>query len=161
MIVRPATFADAAVIQSLAREADVQEVHAAMGSSVIESILFALDHSDFARVVEVPEGPMCIFGICPLSSLTGVGVPWLISTGVIEQYQFQFARACRPYWQEARRNYRELFNYVDERYVVSQRWLRWMGFTLEAPEPYGKSGLLFRRFWWSAESQVCVTPESM
>lgn len=161
MIVRPAVTADAAVIQQIARQADVEEVYAAAGSTIADSILFGLDHSDFARVVEVAEGPACIFGICPLSSLTGVGVPWCLSTTLIEQYQFQFARGCRPYWRSARRNYQVLVNYVDDRYVVSQRWLRWMGFTLDAPEPYGPLGLPFRRFWWRAENEQCVTHESM
>lgn len=161
MIVRPATMKDVPVIEAIARTADIQEIHAAVGSTVAESIMFALDFSDFARVVEVKEGPLCVFGICAVSSLTGVGVPWLISTSLIEQYQFQFARACRPYWWDACRNYDQLFNYVDERYVVSQRWLRWMGFTLDAPAPYGPMDLPFRRFWWKSENSRCVIPESM
>ena len=40
-----------------------------------------------------------------------------------------------------------LLNFVDNRNIKAQNWLRWLGFTLEEPEPHGVAGLPFRRFW--------------
>jgi len=39
-----------------------------------------------------------------------------------------------------------LYNYVDARNVKSIKWLRWLGFQLDEPAPYGVRGLPFHRF---------------
>ena len=42
--------------------------------------------------------------------------------------------------------YTWLVNWVDDRNTCAIRWLKWMGFTIHEPEPYGVANLPFRRF---------------
>lgn len=89
-----------------------------------------------------------MFGVAPASLVGGLGVPWMIGTDAIERYQFTFLRHCRPCVDQMRLLYDTLVNWVDDRNVVAQRWLRWLGFHVEQPEPYGPDGIPFRRFTW-------------
>jgi hypothetical protein len=80
--------------------------------------------------------------------LTGsYGVPWLVGTTLMEQNEFVFIRENRRQFRQFMDLYRLLVNYVDDRHDAAKRWLRWLGFTLEPPEPYGHAGLPFRRFY--------------
>jgi hypothetical protein len=45
-----------------------------------------------------------------------------------------------------RRVYGPLENWVDARNRLAIRWLRWCGFEIEAPAPYGPHELPFCRF---------------
>jgi hypothetical protein len=43
--------------------------------------------------------------------------------------------------------YPQLENHVDARNRRALRWLGWLGFTIEAPAPWGVEGRPFHRFW--------------
>jgi hypothetical protein len=45
-------------------------------------------------------------------------------------------------------------NWVDARNLDAIQWLRWCGFQIEAPRPYGKHGLDFCRF--TMKEALCV-----
>ena len=134
------------------RPADRAEVIAAYGSADIEAALAAcVRQSLVARVWVVDGEPACLFGLTG-AVMGEVGSPWFLSTALIEKHGRYFARHCRRYLRDMLTMFPTLVNYVDERYACSIRWLQWMGFHLDEPQPYGPLGMPFRRFELKAGS---------
>ena len=125
------------------READRQEIKAALGQSPREALVEGCVTAKACFMFRDPEGvPTGLFGI--VEDPTGVGaVAWMVSTDGIERYSMTFLRRCRKWVATLLETYGTLWNYVDARNTVHVKWLRWMGFTLEGPVPYGYQGLPF------------------
>ena len=128
------------------RAADRQEVwassHALPDAATMES---------FRRSLECWTGvvdgePICIFGVAPVSLVTGYAAPWMLGTDQLERNAVKFLRGSKEVVAGWKRDYRHLFNYVDARNKTSIRWLKWLGFELEEPAPYGAEKLPFHRF---------------
>lgn len=160
MIIRPAVADDAEVMSILARYEDVEEVKAVSGTGVYDAVMTGIEMGG-ARAVHAESGLLCVFGVSTMSALNGVGIPWMISSKVMVNHQFEFARSSKLYFDHLTQGYDLLFNYVDDRYTASKRWLRWLGFHLGPPEPYGVAEMPFRRFHWTREQGKCVIPQSI
>ena len=92
--------------------------------------------------------PFVIFGVASASILSSIGTPWLVGTDDIEtRGAVAVAKRSRHYVNRMREGYDLLENYTDDRHVSAHRWLKWCGFHIEEPRPYGAEGLPFRRFW--------------
>lgn len=143
---RPALEDDAIAISRRMRRADMAEVWAQAGLDPLEGIRLSMAVSKRTIVGLVNGRHACIFGIASRSLLSDCGVPWLLGTKLIERHQLGFLRRCGPMLEELAAGFGRLENYVDARNAVSIKWLGWLGFTIEAPEPYGPFGLPFRRF---------------
>ena len=87
-----------------------------------------------------------IFGVASGSLLTGLGVPWLVGTDLLEQHQKTFLRRCKPILKQMLGQYPTLMNYVDERNHIAKAWLHWLGFQIEEAKPAGLLQLPFHRF---------------
>lgn len=128
------------------READRREVMAASGripeAALQESVWGATE--SWAAMLN--ERPIAIFGVGPINILNGIGSPWMLGADELVSHSFYVVRMSRPYVERMHRTYPVLFNLVDERNTVSQRWLRWMGFRLYDPIPYGPFGVKFKPF---------------
>lgn len=144
----PAMAEHVALVAPRVREADRAELWASGRSTPEQALAYGFSHSSSAWTGFVDDVPVCMFGVAPVSLLGGLGSPWMIGTDAIEAHQFAFLRRCRPCVEQMRSLYDVLVNWVDDRNVVAHRWLRWLGFTLHAPEPHGPDGVLFRRFDW-------------
>jgi len=59
----------------------------------------------------------------------------------------EVGKRSRYYVLEMKRHFQRLENYVDARQKRSIRWLKWCGFTVENPKPWGTLGLPFHQFW--------------
>lgn len=149
--VLPSTPRDAELVASMAREADVMEVSSASGRPVVERLKWGVANGSPALTGWCIEGPLCMFGVTCRSVLTRDGTPWLISTTLVDRYGLSFVRGSREHFAQFMERYDYLSNYVDNRHTVAKRWLHWLGFSFGPPVPYGISGALFRRFWWSKE----------
>lgn len=136
------------LIAPLVREADRVELWAASRTTPFDALAYGVEHSTSAWTGFIGDDPVCMFGVVPASLLGGIGVPWMLGTDAIVRYQFTFLRGSRPCVDRMRSLYDSLANYVDDRNVVAQRWLRWLGFHLEHAEPHGPDGMPFRRFTW-------------
>ncbi len=136
------------LIANAAREADRVELWAASQSTPFDALAYGVEHSTSAWTGFIDDDPVCMFGVVPVSLLGGVGVPWMIGTDAVVRHQFAFLRGSRPCVERMRSLYDSLVNYVDDRNLVAQRWLRWLGFEIGHAEPYGPYGVLFRRFTW-------------
>ena len=143
----PATLDHVAAMAPRMRQADRDEVWASAMLTPEQALSMSVRTSMRSWAGIIDGEVVCIFGVGAPSMLSDVGIPWMLGTDSLERYQRTFLRRCRRYVAEMLDGYRVLVNFVDERNTVSQRWLAWLGFTLQDPEPHGPLGLPFRRFY--------------
>lgn len=136
------------------RPADVVEIRRATGRNVAavlkDSIVMSYD-----AIAAYADGELVLLaGVAPVSVLSSVGCPWLVGAVGLEKHALKMCRENKKYVQKWLSVFGKLENYVDNDNVVSQRWLQWLGFTLDEPAPYGAEGHLFRHFYQEGESCV-------
>lgn len=71
-------------------------------------------------------------------------VPWSVFTTAIDKHPIRFLKECKTWIS---RYDMPMMNVVDERNKKTQKWLKWLGFTLSEPEPFGINGEPFRYYW--------------
>lgn len=98
--------------------------------------------------------PAIMFGVAPISALTGHGSPWLLGTPDALKIKRNFLLNSVGYVKEMLRLYPQLTNYVDCRNRQSVRWLKWLGFQLLDPVPIGVNGEMFHPFIMRKEDHV-------
>ena len=143
--VRPATDELLAEIASRPRQADVDELWAAGRLTPDEAMRMGLRFGD-THVGIVDGEPVCAFGVTPISSLTGLGAPWMVGSTALDAHFRGFLRGCGPVVEAMLERWPCLVNYVDARNQRAVKWLKWLGFSILPPEPYGVDGLLFHPF---------------
>lgn len=139
--------ASAAHIPSIARrmrQADRDEVYAYRALTPTGALISSLGQSASAWTAVVDGRPEVMFGVCDLNILTGSGVPWLLGTNAVDRHYVPFLRRSIEWRNQLLARYSTLRNFVDDRNVVSKRWLKWMGFTLH--DPVMVNGHPFRLF---------------
>lgn len=143
----PARLEDIPHIAPYVRPDDVRELWAIACLTAEDALVRSFGISDVSWTGLIDGKPVCMLGATVGSLLSNIGRPWMIGTEMLDRHQMAFLRRCRPKVQEMLSQYGRLENYVDERNVRAVNWLRWLGFTIEAPEPYGAFRLPFHRFW--------------
>ncbi len=132
------------------RTADVAELKAAHGDDCDIGALLSrsVDNSTLVRTtVDALTGePVAIFGVAPASLLGATGIPWMLGTEKMFDYPRELWRDGRRWVGEMLVLFSHLANFVDARNEASIKWLKRFGFTVEAPQPYGVTGLPFCRF---------------
>lgn len=91
--------------------------------------------------------PVCMFGVSAQSAVSLKGEPWLLGTDGLMNYQIQLISETRKRIKEWLKDFCLLQNYVANYNETSKRWLKWAGFTLDSPEPFGPDGVLFCKFY--------------
>ena len=129
-----------------ARKADEVELWAAACKSPADVMNQALDKSVLAWTGFIDGNPVCMFGVTPGAPLSGCGIPWMVGTRHLDRYAVLFLRRCRPVVEEMLSHFDLLHNYVDSRNVRAVRWLKWLGFEMSEPKPYGPFGVPFHAF---------------
>jgi hypothetical protein len=145
-LVKRATQEDLKEVIANIREADKEEIESASGLSYEKTLERILDTCDDCWAGFADGDLIAIFGVHVKSSLSGYGIPWMISTKKIEKHGKLFLRYCRPVFKRMCVNINYLCNYVHDRNDVAKAWLDWLGFELKEPRPYGSKGELFRKF---------------
>lgn len=136
------------------READRQEVWAAGHQTPEQAVHLSLAASRQAWVGLADERVVFIVGVGSGTILCLTGVPWLLATNKMEQHARRFLRESREMVAVMREDYALLRNYVDVRNRVAIRWLRWLGFEILPPEPFGIDSLPFHPFEMRALDHV-------
>ncbi len=141
------TRADLVEIDPLLRQADRAELIAGTLLSPLACMELTLEHAAEAWTGRANGEIGCIFGLTEPSIIyLGQGTPWMFSTHLLERYPMAFLRASKEVVAAMLEDYPYLENFVDARNVVSIRWLRWLGFTIEEAQPYGLLNRPFHRF---------------
>lgn len=148
MHVEPATLAHARALVGRLRESDRMELTAATGSEdhqfVIEQSILG---SSQAWAAMVGDRVIGLGGVSPVGHLAYVGSPWFVASDEIRDHTHRFLLLSRRKTQSMLAEYDMLTNWVDARNAASIRWLKWLGYIVEAPQPFGARQLPFCRFW--------------
>lgn len=135
-----------AAIAANMRRGDIDEAAASGACGPHAAILRSIrvSHDVYAGLVD--DNPACLFGLGIGDQLAGVARPWLLGTPLIDRHRIAFLRNNRDVVEMWSRHWRVLENWVDARNVVAQRWLAWLGFTLDEAAPFGPFKYPFHRF---------------
>lgn len=128
------------------RPGDRDEIWAAAGIAPLMGLEVSLASSRYAWTWLVDEVPACMFGVGSASTMSGTGIPWLLSSELVNRHWLPFLKYYRPFLAQMRSDFPTLTNWVDCRYEAAIRWLRWMGFEIMPPAPHGPFDMLHHRF---------------
>lgn len=128
------------------RAADAAEVMASSGHLPLESLTNSVINSDFTTMVWIDDVPCVMFGLLRRDFTSGRGVIWMLGSHNVMKHQRELLRCTPPVIEEMLSKCSTLYNYVHDRNTASIRWLKWLGFTIEDPEPGGINGELFHYF---------------
>lgn len=126
--------------------ADVAEVWAMGRKTPLEALVASTKVSRETFVGLVDGEPICAFGIGQRTLMDNVGIPWLLGTPEIRKHPRPFLRVSKNWIERAAQDYVRLENWVDVRHTRAVKWLKWLGFTLEEPTPFGPDRMMFHRF---------------
>lgn len=148
--IEPATREHVLAIGLKLRAEDVAEI-AGLGGNVRKALWRGFRTSIWCRVASVDGELAAIWGLCVagrpgIGPLAGKAVPWLLTTDAIERIPVAFVRHARREVAAMRQLYPALENHVAADYRRAVKFLRLIGFDVDAPEPVGVGGALFCRF---------------
>jgi len=126
------------------RTRDAEEVWAASGKDVVESLRDSIEQSAEAYVGYANRCPAAIFGIVPQDIVAGHAVIWLLTSRMVEEFPLTFVRESKRLLDFFQVNWPVLGGAVDERYEDAMRFLKLLGF--EIGERLEANGYGFRAF---------------
>lgn len=153
-----ATLAHAKELGPRLRQADRDEVQAASGMPAEDVLILAVAHAKQAHAWHLDGRLVAISGISGSLIDQAVGVVWMLASDDVESVPKLLLKGQRQYVRDLLQGHDMLMNFVDNRNIKAQRWLRWLGFQLGDPEPFGAAGLLFRPFKMSAHGELHQSP---
>jgi len=122
-----ATAAHARVIAASMRERDIAEVRAGWMCEPMEAMQDALEASFYARTLLYDLEPLCIYGLAPLTVLSGAARIWIFASSAIDRHGFAFARGSRRFLPEMFRYCQLATNLIDMDDAPALRWMQWLG----------------------------------
>lgn len=143
VVVRPATFRDVDLI--VPRQQDIDELWSAFRSTPQDAMMVGLEKGECC-VGFWKDSPLGMFGVVPY--VEDVGCIWAVFTAEAEKHPKPFLRACKRQLKTMQKRYSVLMNYVDDRNTTVVNWLKWLGFSMHEPAPFGIDGKPFRLFEW-------------
>lgn len=134
------------------RPADVAELWAAARATPGYCMRAGLRVSVQAYTGLVDGVPACMFGVNPISTIGGTGVPWMVGSTLLSDHGAHRAllRLAREPLARMQAAFPFLCNAVDARNVAAIRWLKWLGFEFCNPIPCGPDDLPFLPFYREA-----------
>lgn len=130
------------------RKEDAEELYAASGRIAKECIGEAKGLCDIYTWL-CDDVPLAVFGVVDRGD--GIGNPWAIFTCEARKHKYELARSSQFVINILKRDFALLYNYVDDRNSLAIRWLKWLGFRMSEPLPYGPFGCMFRLFDWRSD----------
>lgn len=125
------------------RESDIREVEA-LGFTPWGAIVTSVQKSNYCQVAVTEDGPLCVFGLVLVDE---IGVPWALGTNLIKKHTKEFIVRSREVIECYLSKVDTLTNWVDERNLVSIRWLKFMGFEFYERSAIGINGEAFLKFY--------------
>lgn len=145
IVIREAVMADIDALAGNLRRRDSDEVLAAGFPSERDALEYSFSRSEVRLTVERDGVPLAMFGLVPGPE----GAPacaWLLGAQGLGAIKKSFVKLARITLDIFLANYPVIYNYVDERYTDTIRWLEACGARFEPPAPYGALGRPFQRF---------------
>ena len=142
----PSSLDHVLIISQNMREDDLIELEALGHNDPYIALNKSFDLTKRPWTATLEGEPIFMFGVVPISELTGLGSPWLLGTEGITKAKRQFIKECRIYMSMMLEEYPRLSNCVDCRNEVSIRWLKWLGFEFKEAVRIGVNGEWFYPF---------------
>lgn len=146
VLIRPTQPGDAALLHANLRPADFAECLAYGHADLAASLESCVRRSLLCWTAFIDGELAAILGVTPVNVLTGMGSPWMLGTPVLEQHQRVLVRRTPEYIAKMLKAFPHLVNFVHAKNTTSVRWLRRLGFTLHAAQPFGPLGEPFHPF---------------
>lgn len=144
--IRPATTEDLQRVAENMDPADAAEVWASSHRTPASAVLVSSRVSRETLAGCVDDRAICVFGVGQRTLMDNRGIPWLLGTPEIKDHARAFLRASKRWVQAEAQRYEALENWVDARHTRAVQWLKWLGFELEEPRPFGVEQMPFHRF---------------
>ncbi len=128
------------------RQADIDELMDGFGVNQYEALRVSLSMSTHAWAGMIDDDVVCMFGVSPYSLLGSKGMPWFIGSDAVEEHQMAFLRRNKRYVKKMNKAFPYMLNWVDARNTVAIGWLKWLGFKIYEPKPWGIKGMPFHKF---------------
>ena len=130
------------------RQPDREELWASAGLQPAPALRISVAISD--AFVWTDKGvPFAAAGVSGETSITGVGVPWLLGTDAIERWPRRVAFIARRQLRDWQQRFDRLENHTHVRNIAMIKLLEKLGFSIEDAKPWGRYGEYFHRFSWT------------
>ena len=139
----PATIEHVQAMHGRVRRADIEELWDGHGITPEKALNIGLQISYLSRAALHQGRVLCVFGIAPGQDGS---VPWMVASDEVEGCKREFLQASRETIQRLCPLFSPLYNWVDARNRRAIAWLKWCGFKVEPPEPFGEHVLPFCKF---------------
>ena len=137
---------DAVELAARLRAGDRAELAAGGYDDPLAAVLLSVRQSTHCWAALGAGRVLCAFGVTPWAGAPGVGVPWFLATDGADGHRRSLTALPAAYIARMLEAYPRLVNFVHADNVRAIRWLQHLGFTIDAPAPFGPRGALFRRF---------------
>lgn len=117
-------------VQEIAQRMRVEEGVERVGLDKDRIVADAVIKADYAFTAFVDNEIACMWGIHRPTMLSDTAYMWLVTTPLVEQHAFMFARRSQIYLRGLKEHFSLIQGHVDARFKRSIRWLGWLGFTL-------------------------------
>lgn len=138
---------DVVLIADNMRAIDREEIELSSGLKPLEALQYSLGHSEYCQTMLLDDEPIGMFGVSKNTILSNVGCIWFLGTEEMNKVKKSFVVNSLPYINRLFDYAERLENYVWIENKLSTRWLKWCGFTLDKPAPYGLKKALFIHFY--------------
>ncbi len=128
------------------RSADVRECWAANHYAPYDALKHSLYHTERPFTGLYDGSVICIYGVGKISYLSIEGIPWMLTSNLVDIHYREFLRQGPKLLENAKSEASILLNMVDSRNKRSIRWLKWLGFIIHDPVPFGPDDMLFHPF---------------
>lgn len=146
VLIRPTQPGDAAELAANLRASDLAECQAYGRPDIAAGIISSANRSMLCWTGLVDGELAAIIGVAPISVMSGIGSPWMLGTPVLDRHSRVLVRRTPEYIAKMLNAFPHLVNFVHAKNTTSVRWLRRLGFTLHAAQPYGALGEPFHPF---------------
>jgi hypothetical protein len=144
IILRRPGYGDLTHIAAHMRADDVREIMSASGRDPRASLAEASKTDCY--IVEADGSPVIACGKRTVNVAAGIYSVWMLGVEGTEKYLREYLRHSWPVFRLITEGCRYLYNYVHVRNTTAVRYLKFMGFTLLKPVPYGIKGDMFYPF---------------
>lgn len=146
VLIRLTEAGDAEHLAQHLRPADAREVRAYGHTDPVHACQRSVAHSVLCWSAFIDGELAAILGCAPVSVVSGIGSPWMLGTPVLDAHARVLVRVTPGYIAKMLKAFPHLVNYVHVENVTSVRWLRRLGFTVHAAQPFGALGEPFHPF---------------
>lgn len=136
-IIIPASLDDVEAMAPHLRAIDKRELWVGAGMLPYEGLLFSYENSETFTVIAPDEDvPILMFGIGRARLLDGHRCVWLLGTDKMQEIKKRFVKDSSDILHLLASG-DTVYNHVIEGNELSLRWLKWLGFSIDDPKPYG------------------------